>query len=336
MRLILFALLLTACSPALDPAGAGYYYAGLTTATREAADAQATAAPVTQSAREYEYAQSLTATFAPLAATATANANDATRIANLLAAQRATSEARYVESAGEATQQALAVLESKTQKTIQDNNAAIARSVIGLEAWRFFLWGVAVVMLMGVFAAVVIALYYFQNFIFVRGQVYERRAWDRAEIDNEIYARSNGFQITSAGLMQLSAPTIAEKHVQKYIARPDQWRAAGKRYIAAAIELERKGVTQPYSRANAAKDMLITHPDRGGWWQLGHDRLIKVLLGMGVLGSSGKGGEVRLIVDVDAYSRMIDLSPYSDWPPDPIPSVKITLAGSQVVRDLAG
>jgi len=203
MRPFLFlVVLLTACSPALDPAGAGYYYAGLTTATRMAADVQATAAPATQSAREYEYAQSLTATFAPLAVTATANANDSTRIANLLAAQRGTSEALYNQSAVTATQQALAVLESETQKRIADNNAAIARTTIGVEAWKFFLWGVAGIGVLGFGALVFISLWHGQGAMIVARQIFERRAWDKVELQSELEARP-GFRHHSSPALEM-------------------------------------------------------------------------------------------------------------------------------------
>ncbi len=144
MRLILFlAFVLTACSPALDPAGAGYYYAGLTTATREAADAQATAAPVTQSAREYEYAQAQTQAFIPPSLTGTAIANEyaalvaaqgrdnATATASIRATQDVIARAD-MQTAIPATGTALAVAQSKEQSESKSAeswaNASVALS----------------------------------------------------------------------------------------------------------------------------------------------------------------------------------------------------------------
>jgi len=335
---LLVIVVCASCAPQLDPNGGASYYNALTTATVMAQFAQATAQPSTQSAKEYEYAQSLTQTFIPPALTATANSNIATQDANSNVAARATTESLDHQNALTVTMQALAVLESDTQARIADNNRAISESVYRANAMQWVWYGGAVVFVLILFGAALISLFYFQKGALVAKQVFERREWDKVEQEHAKKLFEMGLSPSSIGpmlLIQPSAPALAEKHVENY-QRANNWRAILKTYVASCIELERGGVRQPFSRPNCLTYKLIQDPATERPWQLGHDRVIGLLRELKVIDNTGKGGSTRLVVDVGEFARVIDLSPLPNLPPDPIPRAKITVAGWQLSQENAG
>lgn len=338
--LTLISFTLSACVPANTPNELAALASVRQTQETGAYATQVAALPITQSAQESVYRASLTETFIPPALTATANANDATHITNVQSASFATRISFYATHEYSATLRAGIVVESDYQRRIAENNSSIANATNGANTMRDVLtWGGWIII---VGFGISIAWGVIQLGLYTHNTRKARETSDKWKrvFEAERLMLAAGVAQTSAGPTSYTptstAVTLAEKHLTTHTARLDQWRAAGKRYVIACVNLQRSGVSFPYSRANACKHLLITHPDKGGWWQLGHDRIIKMLTAMEVLGSSGQGGEVKLIVDLDSVSRVIDLSPYSDWPPDPIPSVKITLAGLQVSQVLAG
>lgn len=333
LRLILLALLLAACTPTNAPNELVALGNVRNTATAEAVSTQAAAQPVTQSYLEAEYAKSLTSTALPPQQTATQQALQLADIAITQEWDNRTLTAVAQTVAYSQTQVVMTLEASDAQVKIAQNNAAIADATNGANLRRDVMtWGGGLLMFgFGVLVLwIVIQLgLYAHN---TRKDKEKSDKWRRI-FEAEKLMLASGVAPTSAGPTSYSVVPLAEKHVAQYanrLSRDDQVRAALKTYVTACVDLSRRGVRQPFSRANACKHLLITHPATGDWWQLGHDRIVKMLRGMGVLDNTGSGGETVLVVDVDGVARHIDLTPLPDLPFDPIPAVKITLAGSQV------
>lgn len=293
--------------------------------------------PATRDAQNNAYITGLTETAIPPQLTTIAITQQAAYLIATIEADNATRQAAanalvYSQTVASATQYA-----SDVQARIADNNRAIAESQQRANAMQWVYYGGAGVLLFGLLALILIALWQGQQAIVTMRQIHERREWDKATLDAEVNARKFGLYVTSGGFteMRALAAPIVEQRAANYT-RDSQLRAALKNYVTAGVDLARQGVKFPYSRANACKHLLIAHPVTGDWWQLGHTQTVKILREMGVLDNTGAGGETVLVVDVGEYARKIDLSPLPDIPLDPIPTVTITVAGWQATRDVAG
>lgn len=324
--IFLFALLAAACAPTgtatLDPRVQ-------VAAMNEMDKINATATAMAKDVNNAAFNQSLTQAFVPPALTATALNQHATELANASAAEYATQVAFNYSTSITLTEQAFMVIESDTQRQVAENNRAIADSVHGGELWRStigFLVG------LGVFGfGVVVVWLAFQVCIHIYNR---RKIADKGAAWTEIFKQEKamlalGVAQTSAGPTSYNAVTLAEKHVAQYD-NASRWRGLLKSYVARCIELSRSGVKQPFSRPTCARYAILTKPDEAEWWQLGHERVVKLLFGIGVLkNETGQGGPVVLAVDADSVWRVIDTAPLPDLPPDPIPACKMTLATSQ-------
>lgn len=338
-RLLPLVFLLTACAnagtPTLDPRVQ-------VAAMNELDKINATATAMSQGVNNAAFNQSLTQAFIPPALTATALGQHATELANASGAEHATQVAFYNSAAVTFTQQALAVLESDTQRRVSENNRVIADGVRWGEFWHSVLeWGALII----IFAISISATWGVIQFgLFAHVYRKEREKELKRRIDMRIYrdARDEAgsdFLLTSAGPMVRThaAVTIAERHITDY-QRANNWRAVCKTYVKSCIHLEQGGVKHPYSRPNALTYELIQHPATGKAWQMGHDRVISLLRELKVIDNTGKGGITGFAagIDADNYARVIDTSPFPDFPPDPIPTAKIIVAGWQVSQANAG
>lgn len=276
-RLFILALILcSACAPALDPNGGGAYYAALTTATVIARSAQATAQPVTQSYLESVYAQSLTATFIGPALTATENANVATRIANELSAQRATSEAFRSSAVISDALQAQQVLESDTQRTIADNNRAMAESQYRANAMQWVYYGGASAFVIFIFIFAIVAARQTQIFLDDIRTIQKGRAMFKAKLDSEREARRWGYYVTSGGFTEaraLAAP-IVEQRKANY-SHEQLWRGAIRKLVTHGVIAGQGGAKHPFSETELSQ--FVTRPDTHKVWTDGYRKLSRVL-----------------------------------------------------------
>jgi len=329
---VILILFCSACSaPTLDPyAQRAIGEAGIAS-TRLAADAQATAQPATQSYLDQQYAQSLTATFAPLAAVATSNANEATSIANVLSAQHATSEALNNQSAITATQQALAVLESEVQKTIAQNNAAISNSTNWVIAFRGVMWGGALIIMGFVFVLACFALYHLAMWMGAKRNIAEINARWSAVFENENKARK--FRLDSP---TSTAVTLAERHVAKYSHYDalDRWRATALGYVQSAVECNKNYGDYAFSEPTAIKHSLVLHPDTGKVWREGYRRTIGWLVDCKVMSKTGTGGKTDWANGwtYERFENEFYRTPLPPPPDGPIPRPKILGRGYEVVE----
>lgn len=345
-RVFLLVFVLASCVPANTPNELAALADVRQTAQAQAVGTQAASIPITQSYEQSQLDHHATEAAFPAASTATALALATQQVGLGNAQARATYEALGFQNSITGTLEALEVLDSNTQRTIADNNRAMADSIRWGNFWQSVLeWG-ALIILFSLSTSAAWGVIQFG--LFAHTYRTERETELRRQLRMRIYRESlreankdgeQEFLLTTAGPMVKthSVITIADKHIENY-QRANNWRAVCKTYIQSCIHLERGGVRQPYSRPNCLTYELIQDPATGGAWQLGHERVVGLLRAVGVIDNTGKGGATRLIVDASEYARVIDLAPLPKLPPDPIPHAKIIVAGWQAaqVSRLAG
>lgn len=334
-RVSLFLVIfLSACAP-VDPQQAAPFYAAQVTAIQHERNAQATAAPVTQSYLDQLYAQSLTATSLPPAYTATALAASTLQLGLEQAQSRATSDALAYQVSFTATMEALAVLRADSERRIAESQAQLENAIEWGDAKNGIIqWG-SLIAIIGFGVLMAWLILQLCAYILARRRIAETGDKWREIFKQEKLMLESGVASTSAGPTSYSVVPVADKHIESY-QRSNQWRALLKCYVQSCVHLEQGGVKQPFSRPNMLRYELLTDPSTGHAWQLGHDRVIALLRSLKVVDNTGKGGATRLIVEVDSFSRVIDLSPLPELPPDPLPQAKIIVAGWQVAQAHAG
>lgn len=330
------ALLLTACAPANVPPEIGYAQSiAAMTATRERNFAEATQAVIAQSYANEQFNQSLTATSLPPAYTATALAASTLQLGLEQAQSRATAGALAYQVSLTATMESLAVLRADSERRIAESQAQLENAIEWGDAKNGIIrWG-GLITILGFGVLVAWLILQLCAYILARRRIAETGDKWREIFKQEKLMLESGVASTSAGPTSYSVVPVADKHIESY-QRSNQWRALLKCYVQSCIHLEQGGVKQPFSRPNMLRYELLTDPSTGHAWQLGHDRVIALLRALKVVDNTGKGGATRLIVDVDSFSRVIDLSPLPELPPDPLPQAKIIVAGWQLSQAHAG
>lgn len=323
--LIYLALLLSACVPANTPNELAALASVRQTQESGAIGTQAASIPVTQSHMDKLYAQHATETAIPPALTQRANDNRATDIAIDSLAARATSESLYLAHSLSATVEALSVLESETQKTIAENNAAIARATIGVNTFEIVMYTGAGVLIVGLAVLISVSLWQLQALMVAKRKTTERRMWDAAELEHERRAREFGFIPSSAGLVAL-APPIVEARKAEYIANislSQSWRTAARKLVEQGVIAGRGGAKHPFSETTLGG--FVLRPESGAVWLDGYRRLSRFLIDNGIWVSAGPR-----IAPVwgdgwswERFEREFDLTPLHHIPNTPPPDVKI-------------
>lgn len=330
-------LTLTACAPANVPPEIGYAQSiAAMTATRAQNSAEATQAVIAQSYANEQFNQRLTETALPPAYTATALAASTLQLGLEQAQSRATSDALAYQVSFTATMEALAVLRADSERRIAESQAQLENAIEWGDAKNGIIrWG-GLITILGFGVLVAWLILQLCAYILARRRIAETGDKWREIFKQETLMLASGVASTSAGPTSYSVVTVAEKHVANYQSKQHKWRALLKCYVQSCIHLEQGGVKQPFSRPNMLRYELLTDPSTGHAWQLGHDRVIALLRSLKVVDNTGKGGATRLIVEVDSFSRVIDLFPLPELPPDPLPQAKIIVAGWQVAQAHAG
>lgn len=285
-RLLPLVLLLTACAnagtPTLDPRVQ-------VAAMNELDKINATATAMSQGVNNAAFNQSLTQAFVPPALTATALGQHATELANASGAEHATQVAFYNSAAVTFTQQALAVLESDTQRRVSENNRVIADGVRWGAFWHSVLeWGALVI----IFAVSISATWGVIQFgLFAHTYRKEREKELKRRIDMRVYrdARDEAgsdFLLTSAGPMLAHHPvdTRAEERKRRYD-HESAWRTACRKLIEQGVLMARSGVKHPFSETSLSP--FVSRPETGAVWVDGYRKLVNVLKDAGALSTAG-------------------------------------------------
>lgn len=332
--LTLTAYALVACVPANTPDELAALAEVKQKAQASYISTQSAAIPITQDAQQRMLNDSYTQTALPPELTTIAITQNAAQLIATVESDNATQQHAanvlvYSQTVASATENA-----SNTQARIAENNRVIADSMYYGQLWRDVLTWTALLALFGL--GVLIAWCIIQVGIYVHHTRHDREISDKWKrtFEAERLMLAAGIAPTSSGHTSY-AITIAEKHLMEYQGRDSKLRAALKNYVTACVDLSQRGELHPFSRPTAAKYALVTHPARNGeWWQLGHKRIMDALFTLNILTNTGKGGETTFAtgVDADNYSRIIDLAPLPADFPDPLPGVKITVAGYQLAQ----
>lgn len=326
--LLLTTILLAACSPNLSPEEGYSVHVVRLTYAPVTVTAQSVQAMATQSANELAFSHVQTLAAQPAANTATALAL-ATQVLGLkLAEGQGTAVSARATVAYTETQIALVKLESAAQRTLAENNRAIADSVHGGELWRSAIGFLVGIVVFGF--GVLIAWCVLQLCAYTLNTRKDRERSDKWKriFEAERLMVESGVVQTSAG--SISAVTLAEKHVALYQTQEStlqQWRALAMAYVQSAIQLSRTGETRyPFSEPVAVGNALITHPDTGEVWREGHRRLMGWLIDeCGVMARTGKGGKTDWASEwsLERFEREFSRTPLPSPPDGPIPHAKI-------------
>lgn len=324
MKLTLLALaflLLSACVPANTPNELAAVAAVRQTQESGAVATQAAAFPITQSFEQQEFNRHATETARPPAETSTAVAN-LQAVATLDAAK--TQSARYAlayQTSISVTLEALVRLQSDTQARIAENNRAIAEETYRANAMQWVFYGCAGAVALFLFGAALIALYYFQKGAVTVHQVAERWAWDKVEQDHAKKLFELGFTPSSAGPVRISAPALAEQHLEKY-SHVQLWRTACSKLVAQGVIAGQGGAKHPFSETTLSQ--FVSRPDTAGVWVDGYRKISKVLQDNGVWFSPGPriAPEWGQGWNWDRFSREFDLTPLHHLPEGNPPDVK--------------
>lgn len=324
MRPLLSALalicVLSACAPT-DPQTAARFYAAQVTAIQDGQNALATAAPVTQSYLEAEYAKSLTATALPPQQTATQQALQLADIAITQAWDNRTATAVAQTVAYSQTAVVLTVKASEAQVEIAENNAAIANHTTGVNAIQALCFGGVGLALIALACILFFLVYRGGMFLGAWFAIAEINAkWD-AVFDREDKARK--FRLEAPAV---SAVTLAERHVARYglYDALGRWRALALAYAESAQHVNREHGDYAFSEPTALKYALILYPDKDAVWREGHRRLMGWLVECKVMSKTG-GGKTDWAKGwtYERFAREFSRIPLPPPPEGPIPRAKL-------------
>lgn len=334
LTLILITLALSACAPNLSPEEGYSVYAVRMTYAPVTATAQSMQAIATQGANEIAFSHSQTEAARPAASTGTALALATQSLGLKLAEGQGTAVSARATVAYTETQIALVKLESNAQRTLAENNRAIADSVHGGQLMRSIKDILAGIVVVGFAVLIVWIVWQLCAYILNTRKDRERSdKWKRI-FEAERLMIDAGIVQTSAGT--ISAVTLAEKHVSAYQVKESsvqQWRALALAYVQSAVELSRSGETRyPFSEPVAVGNALITHPDTGEVWREGHRRLMGWLIDdCNVMARTGKGGKTDWAREwsLERFTHEFSRAPLPPPPDGPIPRAKVI---GEVVR----